>query len=195
MNTVHWFTGLIIHWYSQYIKLVRASRRLGAQVWWEVFSSRWHCQQKSGPGPAPAVQWAGGCFSTGQGVDVTWVGRSRTVDVSRGSSWALSCYCWAVGWCNSFQPGQIKWGTSDLPPDTPAGPGNVKNTEWVWSGLTNEGATVFPQHSVTLTVQDKLCAELKIPLVRVLYKFLSKNKSCLGKNFCTVDLVSMQNSY
>lgn len=126
LNTVHWFIGFIIHWYSQYIKLVKASSRLGARVWWVAFSSRWRCQQKSGPGPTPAEQWAGGCFSTGQGADVTWVGRSRMVDVSRRSSWALSCYCWAVGWCDNVQPGRIKRGTSALPPDTPAAPVNVK---------------------------------------------------------------------
>ncbi len=116
----------LVHWYSQYIKLVKASSRLGARVWWAAFSSRWRCQQKSGPGPAPAEQWARGCFSMGQGGDVTWVGRSRTVDISRRSSWALSCYCWAVSWRDNVQPGRIKRRTSALPPDTPAPPVNVK---------------------------------------------------------------------
>lgn len=56
------------------------------------------------------------------------MGCSRMVYVSTGSSWEESCCCWAVGDCGNVQPGQIKWGMSDLSPGKPSAPVNIKGT-------------------------------------------------------------------
>lgn len=90
-------------------------------------ASRGSCLPWAGPGHM-FTHRAGTCrcFSTGEEAEVTWVGCSRTVYVSTGSSWEESCCCWAVGDCGNVQPGQIKWGMSDLSPGKPSAPVNIK---------------------------------------------------------------------